>query len=138
MPANATRWAAIGHSSDTDAHAAGAAAAGQALERDDAKLLVVFSSDAYDLPALLRGVNERSGGVPLIGCSTAGQIATGKSDVGGVVVTAIGGDGFSAVTAASEPVDGALRDAGAAVAASVASLNGKAHRVVVLLTDALA
>jgi hypothetical protein len=138
MPANDTRWAAIGHSSDTDAHAAGAAAAGQALERDDAKLLVVFSSDAYDLPALLRGVNERSGGVPLIGCSTAGQIATGKSDVGGVVVTAIGGDGFSAVTAASEPVDGALREAGAAVASTVAPLNGKPHRVVVLLTDALA
>ncbi|MEA2256355.1 MAG: hypothetical protein QOG35_2400, partial [Solirubrobacteraceae bacterium] len=138
MSAHANRWAAVGHSSDTDAYSAGAAAAAQALERDDAKLVVVFSSDNYDLPALLRGVNERSGGVPLIGCSTAGQIATGKTDVGGVVVTAIGGDGFSAVTAAGQPVDGALRDAGAAVAASVASLNGKQHRVVILLTDALA
>jgi hypothetical protein len=135
-PAN--RWAAVGHSGDTDAYAAGAAAAGQALQHDDAKLLVVYCTDSYDLPELLRGVNERSGGVPLIGCSTAGQIATGAMTVSGVVVTAVGGDGFSAVTAASEPVDGALRDAGAAVAAQVASLNGKPHRVVVLLTDALA
>ena len=37
------------------------------------------SPPRYDLPELLRGVNERSGGVPLIGCSTAGQIATGEA-----------------------------------------------------------
>ena len=55
-----------------------------------------------------------------------------------MVVTAIGGPGFSVVTAATEPVDGGLRDAGRDVATQVASLNGKPHGVVVLLTDALA
>src|SRR3954465_8508514 len=123
MPANATRWAAIGHSSDTDAHAAGAAAAGQALERDDAKLLVVFCSDSYDLPALLRGINERSGGVPLIGCSTAGPIETAGPGDASVVVTALGGEGFEAVTAVAEQQDGQLREVGAEVAQQVASLN---------------
>jgi hypothetical protein len=132
------RWAAVGHSDDSDAYTAGSEAADQALQHDDPKLVVVFSTDSYDLAALLRGVNERSGNVPLIGCSTAGQFAEGRPGVGGgVVVTAIGGDGFAAVTAASEPVDGGLRDAGAAVASQVAALNGKPHRVVMLLTDAL-
>ena len=59
----------------------------------DAKLLVVFCSRAHDLPAVLRQINDRSGGVPLIGCSTAGEIAT--SGRGSVVVAAFGGDGFS-------------------------------------------
>jgi hypothetical protein len=138
MRESANRWAAVGHSSDNDAYSAGAAAADQALLHDDAKLVVVYCTDSYDIPELLRGVNERSGSVPLIGCSTAGQIATGETGVSGVVVTAVGGDGFSAVTASSQPVDGGLRDAGAAVATQVASLNGKPHRVVILLTDALA
>jgi hypothetical protein len=137
MAPSVNRWAGVGHSSDPDGRAAGAAAASQALERDDAKLLIVFCTDSYDLPALLAGINERSGGVPLIGCSTAGQIAEGHTGQATVVVTALGGDGFSAVTAASEHIDGRLRDAGAEVAAQVAPLNGKPNRVVVLFTDAL-
>jgi hypothetical protein len=49
-PASARRWAAVGHSVDTDAFAAGSAAASAALAGDDPKLLVVFCSDSYDLP----------------------------------------------------------------------------------------
>ena len=138
MSITATRWAAVGHSSERDARAAGRAAADQALEHDDAKLIVVFCTDSYDLPELLAGINERTGHVPLIGCSTAGQFATGVPADAGVVVTAIGGDGFSAVTAAGQPVDGDLRAVGAQVASQVASLKGKQHRVVMLLSDALA
>ena len=138
MPSNANRWAAVGHSSDQDSRAAGLAAADQALEHDDAKLIVVFCADTYDIPELLAAINERTGGVPLVGCSTAGQFATGVVNPGGVVVTAIGGEGFSATTSAAQPVDGDLRSAGAQVATQVASLNGKQHRVVMLLSDALA
>jgi hypothetical protein len=137
MASSDNRWAAVGHSTDGDAYAAGRAAADQALMRDDAKLLVVFCSDDYDLPALLRGVNERSGGTPLIGCSTAGQIAAGTSGAVRAVVTAIGGDGFDVVTAATE-LGGGLREAGADVATRVAGSNGREHRVVVMLSDALA
>ena len=133
-----TRWAAVGHSSDSDSRAAGHSAADAALERDDAKLIVVFCTDSHDLPELLAAINERAGGVPLIGCSTAGQFATGVPTSASVIVTAIGGEGFSAVTASCQPVDGDLRAAGAQVATQVASLNGKQHRVVMLLSDALA
>ena len=137
MHESANRWAGVGQSADPDSFAAGQAAATAALTGDDPKLLIVFCADSYDLSELLRGINERSGGAPLIGCSTAGQMA-GGAEAPRVVVTAIGGEGFSAVTAANEPTEGALRAAGATVATQVGSLNGKPHRVVVLLTDALA
>ena len=60
----------------------------------NAKLLIVFCSDAYDLDELLAGIGEHAGGAPLIGCSTAGEIATGGPRDASVVVTALGGDGL--------------------------------------------
>src|SRR5262249_43058181 len=54
----------------------------------------------------------------------------------GVVVTALGGPGFAACTARASAMDGRQRDAGAAVAASVADLGSDLpHRVLILLTD---
>ena len=133
-----TRWIAVGQSSEGDARTAGIAAAERALTRDDARLLVVFCSDAYDLEALLAGINERSGGVPLIGCSTAGEIATSGPGDAGVVVTALGGAGFDARTAAATGASQRLRAAGAEVASAVADLDGHRHHVMMLLTDGLA
>jgi hypothetical protein len=54
-----------------DARAAREEASSLALGQDKASLLVVSSSDAYDLEVLIRTIGERSGGAPLIGCSTA-------------------------------------------------------------------
>ena len=128
----------VGQSADPDAYAAGAAAARSALTSDDPKLLVVFCSDSYDLDALLRGVNDASGDAPLIGCSTAGEIAcSGPSDAS-VVVTAFGGPGFDVVTSAATGVSERLRDAGAEVAGALRGVDGKPHQVLLLLTDGLA
>ena len=71
-----TQWTATGSSANPDAHSAGVEVASAALSGEDAKLLVVFSSEAYDLPELLAGINEVAGEVPVIGCTTAGEIAT--------------------------------------------------------------
>ena len=128
----------MGHSSDPDARRAGTEATSVALRRHDARLLVVFASDAYDLEALLGAINRRSGGIPLIGCSTAGEIATGGPAEASVVVTAIGGDGFSVSTSAARDVSERLRDAGAEVAGAVAEVADRPHRVLMLLTDGLA
>jgi hypothetical protein len=133
-----SRWLAVGQSSDSDARSAGATAAGAALQGESPQLLVVFCSDAYDLEALLAGINQASGGVPLIGCSTAGEIATSGPGDAGVVVTALGGEGFSVATAVAEGASSRLRDAGAEVAEAVKDLNGHSHRVLMLLTDGLA
>ncbi|MGH2712033.1 MAG: FIST signal transduction protein [Actinomycetota bacterium] len=99
---------------------------------------MVFCSDSYDLEKLLAGVNDASGGVPLIGCSTAGEIATGGPSDSSVVVTAFGGPGFSVTTAAAGNASNRLREAGAEVATSATALEDRPHSVLLMLTDGLA
>jgi len=136
--AEGSRWLAVGRSDQPDARAAGAAAAEEALEGDDAKLLVVFCSDSYDLEELLAGIRATSGDVPLIGCSTAGEIAASGPGDAGVVITAFGGPGFSASTAAATEASSHLRGAGAQAAACIEEADHGEHRVLLMLTDGLA
>lgn len=131
-----TRWLAMGRSGDPDASRAGATAARQALTNADARLLLVFCSGAYDLEALVAGINGESGGVPLIGCSTAGEIATSGPSDASVVVLALGGAGFSVATG-SGLIAGGLREAAAEAAACAARIEDKAHRVLLVLSDGL-
>jgi len=131
------RWMRVGRSAARDARAAGEEAARRALEQDKASLLAVFASDAYDLELLVRTISDRSGGAPLIGCSTAGEIgASGPGDAS-VVVTALGGDGFSIATALATGASGRLRLASAEVAASVSRVAERPHKVLMLLSDGL-
>ena len=136
-PSDANRWVGVGHSNDDDAFTAGSDAARRAIVGRDAQLLIVFCADTYDLPALLRGINETSGDIPLIGCSTAGEIATSGPGDSGVVVSALGGPGFSVATAAADAVTGRLREAGAEVAACLDEVEPRGHKVLLLLTDGL-
>ncbi|HEY4427622.1 MAG TPA: FIST N-terminal domain-containing protein [Solirubrobacteraceae bacterium] len=93
---------------------------------------------SYDLDELLRAINDRSGGVPLIGCSTAGEIATDGPGDAGVVIAALGGEGFTITTAAAADASEQLRAAGARVARCAEALDGHPNRVLVMLTDGLA
>ncbi len=136
-PSPRDRWIAVGHSKAADATKAGLEAADQALTHHDAKLLVVFSAESYESHALLAGIASRASDVPLIGCSTAGEIATSGPDDAGVVVVALGGEGFSVATAAESASIG-LRQAGAAVAACAKEVRDRQHRILLLLTDGLA
>ena len=132
------RWFAVGRSDEQDPARAGEAATSEALAGDDAKLLVVFCSNSGDLGAMLEAINERSGGVPLIGCSTAGEITSGGPGDAGVVVAAFGGDGFTVHTAMADNASADLRGAGAIVAGSMQHVAACPHRVMLLLTDGLA
>lgn len=132
------RWVAVGRSSDADSARAGWQAVSEALVGDDPKLLVVFCSEAHDLPALLAAVREQSGSVPLIGCSTAGEIASTGLGNSSVVITALGGAGFHAATAAGRDASARLREAGTEAASCVSDANGAEHKVLLLLTDGLA
>ena len=136
-PATGTQWTATGASRDPDARRAGAAAAAEALAGADPKLLVVFCSVAYDQEELLAGVAEVVGDTPVIGCSTAGEIAAVGPGTASVVVMALGGSGFSVATAAVKTDEGGLRQAGADVAACVTELDPRPHRVLLLLSDGL-
>jgi hypothetical protein len=138
MVMHAPRWMDVGRSDLDDARAAGVAAAEGALTGADPKLLVVFCSDSYDLDELVEGIRALAPGVPLIGCSTAGEIATDGPGDAGVVVTAIGGSGFSATTAVATEASFRLREAGAEAAACIERVEPRRHRVLLLLTDGLA
>jgi hypothetical protein len=132
------RWVAVGHHGGPDARTAATAATRDALAGGDARLLVVFCSETYDLDELLAGVSTAAPGVPVVGCSTAGEIsATGPGDAG-VVVMALGGPGFTVATAAARADGGRLRDASATAARCVEQVGASPHRVLLLLTDGLA
>jgi hypothetical protein len=131
------RWVKVGRSAAPDSALAGAEARAAALaNRADARLLIVFASPAHDLEALLAGVAP--GDVPLVGCSTAGEIATDGPGDHGVVVLAFGGSGFSVCTQVATGVSTRLREAGAEVARCLDTLAPRPHRTLLLLSDGLA
>jgi hypothetical protein len=133
------RWVACGHSVESDAFTAGAAATRDAIAgRADARLLIVFCSDSYDLDALAKGIASEANDTPLVGCSTAGEIATAGPADASIVVTALGGPGFSVVTGMAQQASRDLRGAAtSAVKACVTGLDAREHSVVLLLTDGL-
>ena len=137
-PHASDRWLAVGQSSLPDAFDAGARAGSEAVEPGNAKLLVVFASDAYNLGRLLAGIRSAAEGVPLIGCSTAGEIATSGPRDASVVVVALGGAGFEVSTSMATSASTGLREAGATVSAALADIGEREHRVLLLLTDGLA
>ena len=132
----AARWFGVG-SAEGLAEGAGARAAHEALLGDDAKLLLVFSSPAHELPLLLREIRTRAGDVPLIGCTTAGEIAVSGPRDASVVVAALGGDGFAVETACATDASRRLREAGAAAARCVPAREDLEHKVLLMLTDGL-
>jgi hypothetical protein len=132
------RWLGVGQASATDARASGREATESALAGRTAKLLIVFTSDAYDLDELLRGIGEHAGDTPLIGCSTAGEIATAGPRDASVVVIALGGEGFEVRTAAAEGASTRLREVGAEVAGCALGLDEHPYRILLMLTDGLA
>ena len=132
------RWFAVGHSRAEDPRRAGSEAAASAEPPGEAKLLVVFASCDYDLDPLLEGVRSELGDAPLIGCSTAGEIAASGPGDAGVVVSALGGEGLDVATAAAGDASGDLRRAGQQAARCVAAAGESEHKVLMMLTDGLA
>lgn len=131
------RWIGVGHSATAESHTAGLEAARAACQGDDTRLLIAFVSPSHDLTALLAGIRERCPDTPLIGCSTSGEIATGGPGDAGVVITALGGPGFSVATTAAEHASRDLRAAGARAAGCVEAVTPGRHQVLLVLSDGL-
>jgi hypothetical protein len=140
------RWVGVGRSSAAASRSAGREAAADAVRGADPRLLVAFAGIDHDPQALLAGIADAAPGVPLIGCSTHGEIGPGGPRDGSVTVAALGGPGFTAVTACADRVSERQREAGAAVATELATaMDGatatgaaRPHQVMIMLTDGLA
>ncbi len=110
----------------------------EALRGRQAALLVVFCSPSHDVAAVVKAVHHAAGGtVPLIGCSTSGELSAGGVCQGSVVVAALGGEGLTVAVASAVATD-RQRAAGAEVAGCVEQLGPeRPHRVLVMLSDGL-
>ena len=102
----------------------------------DPRLLIVFASSGHDLE---RSSSDRAVDVPLVGCTTAGEIATDGPGDHGVVVMALGGDGFAISTAVATDVsDPPARGRRGGRQRSLDTLEDRPHKALLLLTDGLA
>src|SRR5262249_40667675 len=127
-----------GLSTGADPWRAGHDAAERAISGGEPSLLMVFCSAVRDPRAVLTGINDASGRVPLIGCSSSAVIAPDGPSDDGVVVVALGGPGLSAAAGVARGVAGRQRAAGAEVALSSLDVPDRPPRVLILLTDGLA
>jgi hypothetical protein len=126
---------AVGRSDHPDTGAAAEQATRQALAGAEPKVLMVFTAITRDAHEVLDAVRAVAPGVPVVGCTTHGEIGPEGPADGTVTVTAIGGPGIDVATAVAENVSGRQREAGAEVAASAEPLAERPYRVLMLLTD---
>lgn len=68
------------------------------LDQPDLRLVVFFCSAAYDLDSLGREMAGLFPAVPVIGCTTAGEITPAGYREGAITGFSLAGDGFCAVT----------------------------------------
>ena len=132
------RWVGVGRSNAPNAADAALEAVGDALRGRPAELVVLFASDVMDLRTLVDAAYTAGRHTPLIGCSTAGEIATDGPGDAGVVAVAFGGPGFAISTTVVTGVGADARAAGAEAAACLGAVTGSEHRVLMLITDGLA
>jgi hypothetical protein len=126
----------VGRDAGGDSRAATRAAAEKALVGADPKLMVVFSAITRDPAEVLATALAVAPGVPVVGCSTHGEIAPGGPTDGTVTVIALGGPGFTVESTVARRVAGRQREAGLEVAACAERVD-LPHRVLLLLTDGL-
>src|SRR2546423_14367543 len=127
-----TRWFGVGRCESPDSYAAGAVAARAALAGPDPKLLLVFAAISHDLAALQAGVQDVAGPVPVIGCTTHGEIGPGGPRDASVTVAALGGGGFFAGTGPPQEGPGPPRQARAKVAEEAHAGGAPAHLAMTL------
>lgn len=129
-----TRWSAVGASTDPDAATATRAAVEAATRSGTPALVLLFVSPWRDATVVARTAREVLGeDVPVVGCTTAGEIADDAAGSGQVVAMALGGDGLEVATAIV-PLGDDPRAAGRDVARVVERVSGP-HRALLLLCD---
>jgi hypothetical protein len=128
------RWFGVGRSLLADPAEAGAQACREALGGRRADLVIVFAALSHSTPAMAAAVHAAAGGdVLMIGCSTSGEFTVdGRGS--GVVVNAIGGDGFQASVRAVPYNSMDLYAAGETVASALEDVDSP-HRVLLMLGD---
>ncbi|MFN8051886.1 MAG: FIST N-terminal domain-containing protein [Acidimicrobiales bacterium] len=129
------RWATVSQSRADDARlAVESAVAGLALTEMPA-LLLVFVACSLDPDAVAAALSDAVPGVPVVGCTTRGEISEHGMADDSVVIMALGGPGVSVATAAEPIIDGDARAAARAAARCARSVAGGESTVLITLAD---
>ena len=132
------RWVLVGTSTARDGATAVQEALAGILGKGEPKLTILFASPAYDLGELAPLVKGAIGSSELIGCSTAGELIRHQALSGGLLIWALGGDGFAVTTAHGlGNTEAGLRDAAHEAAGCLRQLQRKEHTILFLLADGL-
>lgn len=132
------RWVRVGTSACGDPERAVQEALAPILELGQPKLAVLFCSPAHDLAVISRLVRQAVGGSELIGCSSAGELVRDHALSGGLLIWALGGEGFSVTTGFGQgSLEQGLRQAAADAAHCLDALERRRHTLLFLLADGL-
>ncbi len=128
----------VGVSLKTDSRQAGVEACKNALSGvSNPSLIVVFCSVKLNQEEVILGVREISGTIPLIGCSSAGEITNEGVYDGSVVVMAIESDKMKVVLGSGGEVKAGARKAGARLAQDIKDQIFFDSKYILFLTDVL-
>ena len=132
--------AGIGTSNNPDAIQAGIEACKEALGKvdDKANLIVAFSTSVYDQKKVLSGLGSVSKEIPLVGCSTAGEITTEGPTSNHVAVMALSSDTIEFIIGKGEGADKDSHRAGVMAAKEVKKKAKGDISLFMMLLDGLA
>lgn len=133
----AESWVRVGASTQADGHSALNEAIAQLELSHDPRLLVVMAAPRHDLAPLAATLRQHYPKTPLIGCSTAGEIANGGALTQALVVWALGGTGLRVSTGHGVAGERGLRQAATEAASCLNVLDRREHTVMILLSDGL-
>ncbi|MEB3200812.1 MAG: FIST N-terminal domain-containing protein [Synechococcaceae cyanobacterium] len=132
------RWVKVSGSTLPDDDAAVDEAMAGILSSGNPALTIIYCSPAHDLTRISARVKRAVGAGEVIGCSTAGELSRSHPTNGGLLIWAIGGDGFRVTTGfgLGTPERG-LRDAAHEAALCLERVERRQHTILFLLADGL-
>ena len=132
------RWVQVGTSTATDPVVAVSEALVNILRHPNPKLTIIYCSPAYNLSEVSSLVKASIGGGELIGCSTSGELIRNQALDGGLLIWALGGEGFSVTTGDGQgSAQDGLRQAAFDASQCLQRLERKQHTILFLLADGL-
>lgn len=132
--------AGVGKSNNPDGVKAGAEACQKALTQigNEAKLIIVFSTVAYDQEEMLKGVRSISKEIPLVGCSDSGEITTEGPVSKHVAVMALSSDAIDFTIGIGKGTNKDSFKAGATAAKEIKKKAKKETSLFMMFLDGLA
>lgn len=129
-----------GLASDKDSTSATKTALDEALGKlggASPALAIVHSSSQCDYSRVLSTVRERTGGIPVVGCSTAGHFTEARIGQGGVAIGLVSSDSMGFHTAMAQGLKKDPENAVRKLARSIPQVDPGRHLTVILFADGL-